>query len=74
MVLSDYHPLRKCINADDKDFNYFYKELQAGDVAYKNLLKMNNKTFPMLRARNNLNTFMLSYSNGEKAIKIYKGW
>jgi 2-polyprenyl-3-methyl-5-hydroxy-6-metoxy-1,4-benzoquinol methylase len=38
MVLSDFHPLRKCIdegNLGQTQGNYFDKELHNGDVAYK---------------------------------------
>lgn len=38
MVLSDFHPLRKCIdegNSGQTKGNYFDKELHHGDVAYK---------------------------------------
>ncbi|MBW9159685.1 hypothetical protein [Clostridium tagluense] len=38
MVLSDFHPLRKCIdegNSGQTQGNYFDEELHNGDVAYK---------------------------------------
>lgn len=34
MILSDFHPLRKCIISDGK-VNYFDTELRCGDLAYK---------------------------------------
>ncbi|WP_155593992.1 class I SAM-dependent methyltransferase [Lysinibacillus cavernae] len=52
MVLSDFHPLRKCINTGGKDFNYFDKEFQAGDVAYKNFFDENEQQdFPNVSIR-----------------------
>lgn len=35
MVLSDFHPLKKCLSSGSDKVNYFDKELQSGDVAYK---------------------------------------
>lgn len=34
MILSDFHPLSKCMNSQEK-VNYFDTELKSGDVAYK---------------------------------------
>ena len=39
MILSDFHPFRKCIEVKDGQYNlhlnYFQEEVQAGDLAYK---------------------------------------
>lgn len=50
MVLSDFHPLRKCIdegNAGQTQGNYFDEELHSGDVAYKQFFsKQEQSDFP----------------------------
>lgn len=35
MILSDFHPLRKCIVNGNEEVKYFDREIQSGDLAYK---------------------------------------
>lgn len=35
LILSDFHPLRKCLTTNSVQFNYFDNDLHNGDVAYK---------------------------------------
>jgi hypothetical protein len=35
MILSDFHPLSKCIINGNKEINYFDKEYKNGGLAYK---------------------------------------
>lgn len=59
MVLSDFHPLRRCIvknPLNDSEYqiqlNYFNKELHNGDIAYKNHFDENEqKEFPNVSIR-----------------------
>jgi len=50
MVLSDFHPLRKCIdegNSGQTQGNYFNEELHNGDVAYKQFFtEQEQRDFP----------------------------
>ncbi|MBZ9635225.1 hypothetical protein [Clostridium sp. FP1] len=50
MILSDFHPLRKCIdegNLGQTQGNYFAKELHNADVAYKQFFsKQEQSAFP----------------------------
>lgn len=50
MILSDFHPFRKCINsgnARQTQGNYFDTELHNGDVAYKDFFnEQEQKNFP----------------------------
>ncbi|MGE8207165.1 class I SAM-dependent methyltransferase [Heyndrickxia sp. NPDC080065] len=51
MVLSDFHPLRKCFT-ESEDVNYFDKELQKGDLAYKNFFNEHEQQdFPNVSIR-----------------------
>lgn len=46
MILSDFHPLSKCMNSQGK-VNYFDTELKSGDVAYKGFFGEEEQlTFP----------------------------
>ena len=35
MILSDFHPLRKCVVAGNEEVNCFDQEIKRGDLAYK---------------------------------------
>ncbi|GGP09052.1 class I SAM-dependent methyltransferase [Oceanobacillus neutriphilus] len=53
MILSDFHPLRKCILADSKKVSYFdSKKVQSGDLAYKDYFDEAEQTdFPNVSVR-----------------------
>ncbi len=53
MILSDFHPLRKCVLADSKKISYFEnKHLQLGDLAYKDFFDEAEQTdFPSVSVR-----------------------
>jgi 2-polyprenyl-3-methyl-5-hydroxy-6-metoxy-1,4-benzoquinol methylase len=55
MILSDFHPLRKCISKDSEtqtQVNYFDIELHEGDVAYKQFFhKKEQRDFPNVSIR-----------------------
>lgn len=55
MILSDFHPLRKCIGKDcsaQTQGNYFDKELHNGDVAYKQFFyEQEQEDFPDVSLR-----------------------
>lgn len=53
MILSDFHPLRRCISSDLKYVHeYFDKNLQKGDLAYKNYFdKQEQQDFPDVSVR-----------------------
>ncbi|PIB53432.1 hypothetical protein, partial [Pseudomonas sp. 2995-1] len=47
MILSDFHPLRKCIGESPESINYFDEQIQDGDIAYKHFFNEDEqKSFP----------------------------
>lgn len=53
MILSDFHPLRRCIGSDFKyNPRYFDEKLQKGDLAYKNyFVEQEQQDFPDVSVR-----------------------
>ncbi|CAG9621269.1 class I SAM-dependent methyltransferase [Sutcliffiella rhizosphaerae] len=52
VILSDFHPLRRCLVDDYTKINYFDQQLQGGDLAYKSFFdEGEQKEFPEVSVR-----------------------
>lgn len=84
MVLSDFHPLRRCIVSNSKiqyqiQQNYFDEELHSGDVAYKHYFdEHEQKGFPDVSIRNYTLSKIINsvITSGFKLMKFdeHRGW
>lgn len=80
MVLSDFHPLRRCIGPDfNIIFKYFDGDLHSGDLAYKNYFdKEEQDDFPDVSIRSYtlseiINSVIASGFNLKK-FDEHRGW
>lgn len=79
MILSDFHPLIKCLSSDSDEVKYFDKELRSGDVAYKGFFNEDeHQDFPNVTIRSYTLSEIINavISSGFKLDKFdeHRGW